>query len=179
METRSQQVRRHQRRVLVGSMAVAAALHVGLFAFSPQFTRSLSEWTSSPLTEGGEMLPGSISIDITFGPPLVRLPDGEMRREPPDRTLAAREVAAREIPPHHGCDWLRADGFASVTGTVELVVSESGRVIEAAIAESFGDPCTDQALVAVSGRLWYHWLPNEDVSAPVYVIQPMAVEPVM
>jgi hypothetical protein len=66
-----------------------------------------------------------------------------------------------------------------VTGAVQLVVGENGRVIEASIAESFGDHCTDQALVAVSGRLWYHWLPSEDFSAPVRVIQPMRVDPVM
>lgn len=177
LENRSSRLRRRHRRILLWSMGVAVVLHLGVFALGPRFSAPVSDFTSSPMRVGGEEVPGVAWIDVTFGPPRIHLPGGAVRQEPPGRVLEAKGVHLRGVPLHSDCDWLRAVGFDAVAGEVRLRVGDGGEVLEARLAEGSGERCADQVLVAVAGKLRYHWLPDEEATAPVDLAQPMRVVP--
>jgi hypothetical protein len=176
-ETRSAALRRRHRRTLWWSVAAAAALHLAVFAAFPDVMPPLWD-TAGPLSEvdAGDEL-GARWIDITFGPPAIRLPDGTTRQEPPGRVLVGQEVDVRGIPLEGACRWVHDQGLGPVSAEVRLRLGASGRVLQAALHETSGDECADDVLVAVAGMLLYHWLPDDDAPAPVDLVQPVAAVP--
>jgi hypothetical protein len=98
--------RRRDRRVLVVSLSIAAALHVVAFTFVA-WTRPGATWT--PGHDTIELEPDAWTgtrIEVLFGPPKILRPQGEFIEEPPDRVLEAMRVMqvppmclGREIPP--------------------------------------------------------------------------------
>lgn len=170
MQTRLDDRRKRERRVLWVSLALAAAAHAFAFAFWT-FERSGPEW--SPDRSTVELEAGSWTgtrISVLFGPPSILGATGDFVQEPDDRILEAARMMqvpplclGREIPP-------AAPGL----GEIRLTVNAEGRIDAASLSRSTGDPCWDQVATRVAGDLWYHWLPG-DRAAPLVVLQPVTV----
>lgn len=157
-------------------MGGAALLHVLLFLVFPRLEPPLRDYEDGEVTRITRNLDPVYWIDVAFGPPLVELPDGRRRREPPSRVLDVERVDIGGTLPD-GCDRVRREGFGRATGSVALRVGASGRVQYVQTQATTDDPCLDAVLVAVAEDLWYHWLPNDEALAPVDLVQPMRIEP--
>ena len=174
--TRAEQLRRQYRRILGWSVVVAIVVHAGIFVMSPDWEIPRFASVEPQFVDDEEFVPALALIDATFGPPLIRLPDGTIRQEPPNRVLEAKEVDLRGVRWSTECHWVLTEDFGSVDGEVRLEVGEFGLVSRARISRSSGDGCLDQLLVAVAGTLWYRWLPRADAEAPVDLVQPIRVQ---
>jgi hypothetical protein len=175
-ELRSERHRRQHRRVLGWSLAAAALLHLAVLALNPGWVLDQISIFAPRSLEDRDGPPELGLVDVSFGPPQIFLPDGSLRQEPPERVLEALDVDIRGIRWAQGCVWVGSNGFERIKGEVELEVGREGFVREARISRSSGDGCLDQMLVAISGTLWYRWLPNESSPAPVRLLQPMTVD---
>lgn len=170
MPAPSDRRRRRDRHILGVCIAIAAALHVVVIG--------LVSWTRA----GAEFVPGSdavvlepdpwtgTAVDVFFGPPGIRQPDGSTAREPDDRVLAAKRLM--QVPP---ICLSRAVPSAPGAGEIRLTVNAAGRVDLAELTQSLGDACWDRVALRVAADLWYRWLPNETYPAPVEVLQPLTV----
>lgn len=175
MTSRSQQLRRRQRRIFGLSLLIAVLVHVAVFAFSPQFRSNPADVsdgrTSLAPSETGEVH----WIDVEFGPPKILLAGGLDRQEPPDRVLQARDVLVSEGALSEDCRPVLHRPLEGIDATVRLEVGRDGRVRATEIAEGSGNACVDEIMVVVAGTLWYHWLPDDEAPPPVELFQPMRV----
>ena len=173
MSDRLRNARSRERRIFGVSLVVAILGHVALFVFSPDFEIDAS-WLpggGATMAEGEETRPGR--VDVEFRPPVILLGGGEMRMEPPERVLTARGVWVHGEMLSRGCRPVLRTELAATEATVRLVLGADGRVQEAAIAQGAGEACVDELIVAVAGQLRYEWLPDEEVPAPVELLQPL------
>jgi len=169
MKSRAEQLRRQHRRVLAWGFSVAAILHIGAFLLLPGL-RTESAGISKLVLEGVPAVGGAM-VDVRFGPPEIRRPDGAIVREPSQRTLQV--VRLRRLPAD--CD---VQGWATevgVSGSVRLRVGVDGRAENPEIASSTGSRCADWLLTTLAGDLRYLWLPNERFPAPVELVQPVTL----
>ena len=173
MTTRSEVLRKRNRKVLAWSMAIAVVVHVAAFLLVPSFGGELRMADSPP---GGEevnlMIRNPTFVDVTFGPPDIFDADGAVWKEPADRVLQADRILS--LPTQ--CEALSREGRVPALGRVRLRVNASGRVNVMGLAEGTGDPCADEVITTVAADLWYRWLPNERFAAPVDLIQPITLE---
>jgi hypothetical protein len=176
--SRTERHRQQHRRILILSLGLAGLLHLAVFALNPGWMLERISFFDPRSPEDREGPPEVGLVDVSFGPPQIFLADGRLRPEPADRLLDAKGVDMRGIRWAGGCAWVRTGGFGMVEGEVTLKVGPEGFVQEARISQSSGDACLDQMLVAISGTLWYRWLPNETYPAPVTLLQPMTVDAV-
>lgn len=173
MESRNEQLRRSGRRVFMASCFVAALVHAAVFAFAPDFQVDDSIVSRTEAPREGPSVSGWRFVDVTFGPPAILLPDGTISREPPDRVLEARYVDIGGIQVSRSCAGRRDEWSEPVSAQVRLTVTNTGRVSQAALLASTGEPCKDEIMRAIAGSVWYHWLPGDRFEAPVELIQPM------
>lgn len=177
MESRADQLRKRNRRVMGWSLGGAIAVHAALFAFLPGFELPLLDYEDAEITRVASNLDPVQWIDVSFGPPLIQLPDGRRRREPPSRVLDVERVDVGGTRLPQGCERVRRDGTGVAAGAVALRVGASGRVQYVQTSASTGDRCLDAVLLAVAEDLWYQWLPNAESPAPVDLVQPMRIGP--
>ena len=171
MTRRSEELRKRDRRVLAWSLVVAALVHVAVFVVAPAFRVEPLVGADVELDTTGVAAGGNANVDLLFGPPLVRVEDGEDWTAPPERVLSAQRGVRLETR----CLDLASQGRTPRAGRVGLRIRASGRVDVLGLLEGTGDPCADRILTEVAGDLWYHWLPDERFAAPVTVEQPVTV----
>ena len=171
MGTRSDELRRRDRRVLGWSLVVAAVVHGAVFALAPGFRGETLGTPDLELDSTGVVGGGNATVEVVFGPTVVRLADGADWTAPPERVLWAE----RAVRLQDACLGLASEARPPATGRVGLRIKPSGRVDVLGLAASSGDPCADRVLSEVAGDLWYHWLPNEQFGAPVEVEQPVTL----
>ena len=171
MGRRTAELRKRDRRVLGWSLGVAAALHVAVFVVFPGFRAEVLARPDLELDTLGVAGGANATVEVLFGPTIVRLADGSDWEAPPDRVLSAdRDVRLREE-----CLQLGRRGHSPVTGQVRLRIKASGRVDVLGLVSGTGDSCVDGILAEAAGALWYHWLPNDNVPPPVLVEQPVTL----
>lgn len=168
---RSSQLRAQQRRIVAWSMAAAVVVHVAAFLLWPAFQIEAGEGWSAPRLEDAGDLSTPVRVDVVFGPPEIRLPSGEFvteqRRLEVDHVLAS-PVECRGISPEE-------KGLFPRHGRLRLRVDASGHAEVVEAVTSSGSTCADAVLVAVGDALHYEWLPGRRYSAPLEVIQPIAL----
>jgi hypothetical protein len=173
MQRRTEELRRGHRRVLAWSLGIAVLLHVGVFLFFPHFRTSMPDGFSERPGMVGSGGGQAYWVDVTFGPPLIHLRNGEERQEPPERVLEAREVNVGGASLGSGCGWVQRADLTGISGTARLTVGFDGRVSHAEMEEGSGVDCVDELLVHIASSLLYRWLPDEEAMAPVELAQPM------
>lgn len=178
MSSRSSQLRRRHRRIVGWSLGVAVLAHAALFLMSPSFSRTAWELERPADAGGAQGVAGMQLVDVTFGPPEIRLEDGTVRQEPPERVLQALSVNVDGTWLGPECQAVRAEGIGFAEGAIRLQVESSGRISRTEVAQSSGDPCRDRVLEEVARSLRYHWLPDAEAPAPVDVNQPVRAESV-
>lgn len=176
-ESRSQRLRRRNRAIFGWSLAVAALIHVALFLVVPDIRTDLMDFASSRLVDGVQELEDVRWVDVRFGPPVIFLADGELRREPPERVLDVQRVDVGGLMTDRACEWTVFAEGETVAGSVRVRVGAGGRVQYQALEESFGNGCVDEVMVAVAEKLWYQWLPDDGAPPPVELVQPMWAVP--
>lgn len=180
--TRSEELRRRNRRVFAASMAAAAAIHVGVFVAFPG-VRPDPTWSRvvepSDPGEPADLATSWELVDVFFGPPAVVEDDGTLWQEPPERVLEARKVEVANVRFSASCRERPTSDLVPAEARVRLVLSAGGRVVERSVAVSSGDPCRDELLASIARSVWYQWIPNERFPAPVELIQPMRVVPAL
>lgn len=168
--------RQREGRILRLSLAVAVGIHVVAFALFPRLQFSVADDPRfGPEAERRFVLAG-VRVDLLFGPPRIRLPEGGVAEEPPERVLETRNLGLAELEVTLPCAGSFTAGSAAWEGSVHLRVRGSGLVSVEGIGTSTGDPCVDQALLAAAGALWYRWLPSPAYPAPVILEQPMRLQ---
>ena len=169
--TRSVQLRQQGRRVLVWSLAVAAVIHVAVFALWPRTpVRPLGELRATPIHDVEE---GDVFVEISaeFGGPLIVSAGEQPASDRVEGYLQANRLTRVSLE----CREAFPPGVVH-EGEVRLVVNEQGRVESKEVTRESGAPCGDRALLAVAGDLWYRWLPSRSHPAPVVLVQPVSVE---
>lgn len=178
MSTRSEELRRRGRRIFWYSMLAAVAVHVLIFAGSPDFeTQPLPDRRGDVIESEPGGATGTRFVDVFFGPPAIRDAEGVLRKEPPDRVLEARAVDFDGLRLSFDCRERTMDEMVPVTGHVRLSLDAAGSVTEERIEEGSGDPCRDQVLTGIAAKVTYEWLPDDRFPAPVELVQPMRVVP--
>lgn len=168
---RTDELRKRDRRVLRWSLGVAAALHVAVFVLFPAFRVEVLSTPDLELDTVGVAGVANATVEVLFGPTIVRLADGSGWEAPSDRVLSAD----RDVRLPEECLHLAGEERPPMTGRVGLRIKASGRVDVMGLASGTGDPCADGVLSEVAGALWYHWLPNDRAPAPVLVEQPVTL----
>lgn len=171
MSSRSAQLRRRHRRIVLWSLAGAAVVHVAAFVLWPGFRPDpLFAPDVRSGSEAEEQAPGGppTHVELVFGPPDIRGPGGALIRE--ERRLEVEHVLA--LPPE--CALAREGGLPA-RGRVALRVWTSGHADVTDLVESTGTECGDAVMTDVAGALWYRWLPSERFPAPVDLIQPVTL----
>ena len=172
VRSRSEELRRTNRKVLAYSMGIAALAHVAvLFIWSPEFEVESSGATVIRRSPAGQGADAPIFVEVLFGPPEIVTAGGRVSKEPPDRTLRAGRVVQLPIR----CAGLAQWGRTPSSGRVRLRVNAAGRIDEAQLTQGTGDSCADQVIMTVAGSLWYHWLPNDRFPAPLDLDQPITL----
>ena len=172
MQTRAQQLRARDRKVLAWSLGVAAVLHVLAFWLLPGIQAQPVnapdvELRRTPNAKGGERA----LVAVLFGPPSITEQGGGVWTEPSDRVLKA----ARLVSLPRECITLVGQDRTPIHGRVHLQVDAGGLAANATMAESTGDACGDKVLALLAGDLWYHWLPTKRFPAPVDLVQPVTL----
>jgi hypothetical protein len=165
--------RRRERRIVWGSLLLAAAVHLLAFAIFPRIQFSVLDDTRYGEEVLRRYVLGGMAVDVHFGPPRIRTPGGGVAVEPPDRVLESRNLGLGELEVHPTCAGSFEAHLPPWEGSVRLQVGRGGLVTVEGIAESTGDRCVDAALLNTAGALLYRWLPSEDYPAPVQLEQPM------
>jgi len=177
IEGRIERVRRRSNVIFALSFMVALGVHVLVFRFGPTFETALFERNKGPgvidVPVGGDSI--GIFLNVMFYPPDIFTDSGELRTEPPERVLDARHVNVAGVLSSEPCEGRDRGSVAPVAGRVKVRVNEHGRVVRAEVRESTGDPCRDAVIAGIASSVWYRWLPNDAVPAPVDLIQPMRV----
>jgi len=163
MKTRTGEIRKDQRRVLLWSLFIASALHVAVFLAWPTMTVKLPPQARSH--------DASVYVDVLFGPPGILGADGSISREPLERFLGVDRILNLKTE----CQTLTLQGETLARGSVYLRVGKSGHAGFQRIHESTGHECADQVIAGAAAALRYDWLPNERFPAPVDLIQPVTV----
>lgn len=171
MGTRSEQLRRRHRKILAGSLAGAALLHLAVFLLMPEFRADPLFGSDAERDTVSVVGLANASVEILFGPPIIRVADGSTWTEPPDRVLPAE----RGVRLEGACSALLREGGTPLRGRVRLRVRASGRVDVLGLPRGTGEDCGDRILREVAADLWYHWLPNERFPAPVDLVQPVTL----
>lgn len=169
--SRSNELRRRDRRVFRVSLGIAVVLHVaalGLIGWS----RVAPTWRPDSEAVRLEEDPWTgTPVAVFFGPPKIVEPDGTLSEEPADRILEAVRVLG--MPPI--CMGREIATAAPGLGEVRLTVNARGRIDAVTLTRSTGDACWDQVATRVAGDLWYRWLPDERFPAPLELLQPLTV----
>ena len=171
MGTRAEELRRRDRRVFGVALLVAALLHVVVFVAFPGFRVEVLGTPDIELDTAGIAGGANASVELHFGPTVVRLADGGAWTAPPDRFLEAD----RPIRLARRCRRLAGLEHPLAGGSVGLRIKVSGRVDVLGLVSSTGDPCVDGIISEAAGALWYHWLPNDRFPAPLDVEQPVTL----
>jgi hypothetical protein len=171
MARRSEELRRRDRRVLMWSLTIAAALHVAVFLAAPKFRVEPLQGADVELDTTGHAGGGNASVRVFFGPPTVRVDRGSDWTAPPERVLWAE----RAVRLDQACLGLASTARTPIGGQVGLRIKASGRVDVLGMVDRSRDPCADRLLAEIAGDLWYHWLPNDRFQAPVNVDQPITI----
>lgn len=171
MRRSHRQHRSRYRKVLTWSLAVAAGVHVAIFALSPDFEIEPLDGSRAEVVATDSQRTPSTALEVLFGPPMITAPDGSALREPPDRILRAARVT--ELPPL--CVHLASELRLPQSGAIRLQVNAAGHAEVVEVFESTGDPCVDNILANTADALRYHWLPDERFPAPVLLVQPVTL----
>lgn len=165
--------RRRERRIVWGSLFLAAVVHLVAFAVFPRIQFSVLDDTRYGEEVLRRYVLGDMAVDVHFGPPRIRTPGGGVAVEPPERILESRNLGLSELELHPNCAGSFDAHLPPWEGSVRLQVGRGGLVTVEGIAESTGDGCVDAALLNTAGALLYRWLPSEHYPAPVQLEQPM------
>lgn len=171
MTSRSRELRRRHRKILVWSLAAAAVIHVVLLLSVPDLHSEPVNAPPAHTTRPSNAKPARPTIlGVIFGPTTIVLRDGTKSTEPADHVLRTHQIV--RLP--GDCPVLSRPDTV-LHGRVSLRVDSSGRATVVKLTESTGDPCGDRVLVDMAGNLWYGWLPDGRHPAPVDVSQPVTV----
>lgn len=172
MPSRSEQVRRRDRKVFAWAMGVAGVAHVALLAGSVTFRTIFFEADDLSVGREGGTEGRTVYVALRFGPPAITAPDGTIRIEPSGRFLEADRL----VPLEAECaELVETGGVLPLHGRVRLIVGGSGRASVAEITRGTGHECTDEVVRQVAEALRYHWLPSEAYPNPVDLEQPVTV----
>ena len=171
MRSRSEELRREQRRVFGVSLLIAVVFHVVVFLTFPGLRAEILSTPDMELDTTGVAGGANAWVDLLFGPTVVKLePEGEWIA-PPERFLEAD----RPIRLSDRCLGLASEDQGRLSARVGLRIKASGRVDVLGVVSGTGSRCADDILSEAAGALWYHWLPNDDFAAPLLVEQPVTL----
>lgn len=172
MPSRSEELRRRDRKVFAWAMAVAVGAHLALFAGSVTIRTIFFEADDLSVDRGAGFEGRAVYVALRFGPPAITAHDGTIRIEPADRFLEADRL----VPLDPECaELVEVGGVLPLHGRVRLIVGGSGRASVAQITRGTGHECTDEVIRQVAEALRYHWLPSAEYPNPVDLEQPVTV----
>ncbi len=171
MNSRSEMLRRRDRKVFGWALAVAVALHVAVFVLFPGFRFRVFHAGEVELGSGSRSGSPAVSVEVVFGAPTITDHAGVEWPEPPEHILEAGRV----VPVPGECASAIGRTRLPVTGSVRLIVGGSGRASVAHMVQSMGEPCADEIMKVVAEALRYLWLPSERFPNPVDLVQPVTL----
>lgn len=173
MTTRSEQLRKRDRKVLAWALFIAVAIHVAVFILMPAVRaggkEGLGEKTAAKNPDAG--VPLKAVVSVVFGPPTITVGDSTEVTQPSDRTLHTSRIVA--LPAK--CSSL-VDGIQGpLLARFRLRIPKTHEAKDVRLVETSGNACADDILVQLTRDLAYHWLPDERFPAPVALVQPAAL----
>jgi len=167
--SRSQRLRRRDRKVFYWSLVAAVAIHVAVVLLVPTFHPESVPVPEAETEPGRPVLARPILVQAVFGPPTLAGPEEHSWTEPPERVLDAQRLVLLE----GSCMALARNNGPAVRGELRLHVGWAGHARVLHVTESTGYACSDEVLKELGGALRYHWLPNERFPAPLELDQPI------
>jgi TonB family protein len=163
--SRSKELARQHRRVLLASLSVAVLVHLGLFALNPSYSVEVPE---APPNRG--------RLVVSFGVPQVLAVDGESFQEDDDREIYVANWTQVQLSLLR--NWPAVYRRHQVGGSVSvrLRLGPFGRVVDAVVVEGSGDLQKDRALETVARSFVYRWIPPDTAVREVELIQSVTVE---
>jgi hypothetical protein len=175
-ERRRRAQRARDRRIVWASVGIAVLAHAAFFALAPHFRFSVASDPHFGEAAVRSLVLGGIEVDLHFGPPAIRLPDGTFRSEPGERFLDREGITLGSLQVELTCADAFPPGAEPREGAVRLRVGITGHASGVELERSSGDACADAAIVAAANALWYRWLPNLNHHAPVDLVQPVRLD---